>query len=301
MNELMKHKCFVTYDDKVDVIAVDENKVVTMKTMEKQQQQRNSNRSVSKIDDTTKNSLTALSADAIDELLIETVEQKKALWDHSQGCKNRSKLKTDALWAEVSNIIGDIKSPVECKKRWGYLRDNYTKAKKLMKGYVRSGASAEDGRPVKSSFRFYNRMQFLDTVIQSGPTVSSLPMELVENSDSSNVEGSIDTFIRLRSREESNDSDVQPSSSTDNSANNSASKSRVSKRSRTDNEGITQIENEFMSYLKEFQPVHDPVHSFCDMLGDILRRLPYNIVYLEMELLTQAIEVEKNTERDKQH
>lgn len=38
-----------------------------------------------------------------------------------------------------------------------------------MKSYVRSGASAEEGRPVKSGFRFYNRMQFLEAVIQSGP------------------------------------------------------------------------------------------------------------------------------------
>jgi len=51
------------------------------------------------------------------------------------------------------------------------LRDNYTKAKKLTKSYVRSGgsASAEDGWPVKSGFHFYNRMQFLETIIQSGP------------------------------------------------------------------------------------------------------------------------------------
>lgn len=95
-------------------------------------------------------------------------------------------------------MIGGIKNPTECKKRWGYLRDNYIKARKLMKSYVRSEASAEEGRPVKSGFRFYNRMQFLEAVIQSGPTVSSLPMELLENSDASNVsmDGNIRTFRR---------------------------------------------------------------------------------------------------------
>lgn len=50
-----------------------------------------------------------------------------------------------------------------------------------------------------------------------------------------------------------------------------------------------------MSYLKESKPIHDPVHSFCDVLGDILRRLPYNKRRdLQMELLTRAIEVEKD-------
>ena|SRR5436190_16904088 len=65
--------------------------------------------------------------------------------------------------------IAGVKSPAECKKRWGYLRDNYIKAKKSMKSYVRSGANAEEGRPVKSGFRFYDRMQFLETIMQSGP------------------------------------------------------------------------------------------------------------------------------------
>jgi len=75
--------------------------------VEKQQQQSNSSSSASKIvDGTTKNNLVALSADAIDELLIEAVEQKRPLWDHSLGCKNRSKLKINALWTEVSNMIG---------------------------------------------------------------------------------------------------------------------------------------------------------------------------------------------------
>ncbi|XP_067212780.1 uncharacterized protein [Linepithema humile] len=300
MDELIKHKCFATFDEEVDVIVVDKDKVVTMntpETVEKQQQRQNSSSSASKIDSTAKNGLTALiSADAIDELLIETVEQKRPLWDHSQGYKNRTKLKTDALWTEVSNIMGGVKSPVECKKRWGYLRDNYTKARKLMKSYVRSGSSAEDGRPVKSSFRFYDRMQFLESVIQSGPTVSSLPMTLRENSDPSNVsvDGNIETFTRPQSEEKSNDSNSRPGSSADSSV---SCNSRVSKRLRS--EEITQIEAELMSYLKESQPIHDPVHSFCDMLGDILRRLPYNKRRdLQMEFLTRAIEVEKSSDLD---
>jgi len=54
-----------------------------------------------------------------------------------------------------------------------------------------------------------------------------------------------------------------------------------------------------MAYLKESQPIHDPVNSFCDMLGDILRRLPYDKRRdLQMELLTRAIEVEKRAELD---
>ncbi|KYN08216.1 hypothetical protein ALC62_00803 [Cyphomyrmex costatus] len=117
MNDLVKHKCFATYDDEVDVIVVDDNNVVTMNTVEttekqqtelqkssKRQQQSSSCSSASKIVDTTNNG----SADAIDELLIEAVEQKRPLWDHSQGYKNRSKIKTDALWTEVSNIMGGM-------------------------------------------------------------------------------------------------------------------------------------------------------------------------------------------------
>ncbi|XP_018360743.1 PREDICTED: uncharacterized protein LOC108759685 [Trachymyrmex cornetzi] len=143
-----------------------------------------------------------------------------------------------------------------------------------MKSYVRSESSAEDGRPVKSSFRFYNRMQFLETVIQNRPTVSSLPIDLLDNSNSSNVSvHDIETITRLQSPK-SNDSNVRP-----------------------DNEGIEQIETDFMSYLKESQPIQDPVHNFCDMLGDILRRLQYNKRRdLQMEFLTRAIEVEKSTE-----
>lgn len=76
----------------------------TRETTDEQQEQHSS--SASKL--STKSGLAALSADTVDELLIETVEQKRPLWDHSQGYKNRSKLKIDALWTEVSNMIGGM-------------------------------------------------------------------------------------------------------------------------------------------------------------------------------------------------
>jgi len=61
-------------------------------------------------------------------------------------------------------------------------------------------------------------------------------MELLENSDqSSNVsmDGNIETFRRSQSPDKSNDSNVQPGSSVDDSASSVSYNSRVSKRSRT--------------------------------------------------------------------
>lgn len=48
------------------------------------------------------------SKDILDEVLIGAVKARKALYDYSLPAFERTNLRKNALWAEVSNILGGI-------------------------------------------------------------------------------------------------------------------------------------------------------------------------------------------------
>ncbi|XP_036149768.1 uncharacterized protein LOC118647918 [Monomorium pharaonis] len=84
---ILDHHCFVSYDENTDVINVDDNAVVTMRKRHE-------------IED-----VQSTSAVTQDELLIELVRTRRALWDHSILLNQRTKLKKDNLWQEIVNLL----------------------------------------------------------------------------------------------------------------------------------------------------------------------------------------------------
>lgn len=73
-----------------------------------------------------------------------------------------------------------VLSPEQTKTRWKYLRDNYTKARKKIKNYIPSGSAAKAATVKKSNFRFYDLMMFLNDVLETRQTVSSLTDDVTE-------------------------------------------------------------------------------------------------------------------------
>lgn len=54
------------------------------------------------------------------------------------------------------------------KDHWKYLRDAYMKARKKIKSYIPSGSSAASAKRARqTSFRFYERMTFLETTLRT--------------------------------------------------------------------------------------------------------------------------------------
>jgi len=80
---------------------------------------------------------------------------------------------------EVSNCLGGAYSPVDAEKRWQYLRDCYTKArrnfKKIQSTEKRSGAAGTSiNERNKPSFRYYDAMSFLNDTLEYKDTCTSL-------------------------------------------------------------------------------------------------------------------------------
>ncbi|EFN69401.1 hypothetical protein EAG_00504, partial [Camponotus floridanus] len=101
--------------------------------------------------------------------LIEFVRIRRGLWDHSLPTSERTRLKKDSLWQEIVNAFDGSLSMEAIKQRWKHLRDSYMKARKKMRGYVRSGSGVESGHPLRSSFAHYEEMRFLDDTIKTAP------------------------------------------------------------------------------------------------------------------------------------
>ncbi|XP_018367707.1 PREDICTED: uncharacterized protein LOC108764135, partial [Trachymyrmex cornetzi] len=78
------HNCFKGYVEDVDYIKIDENYVVTI---------------------VEKNPTIVERKGNLDELLIEAVRNKCALYDFRIPASERSMLRKNALWMEVSNIL----------------------------------------------------------------------------------------------------------------------------------------------------------------------------------------------------
>ncbi|XP_067216157.1 uncharacterized protein [Linepithema humile] len=142
-----EHECFKHYVEDKDRIYIDENNVVTIRN--------------------TKTAEDPVCTDTLDELLIGAVKARKGLYDHRILPNERTNLRKNALWTEVSNTLGGAFNPEEAKARWKYLRDNYIKARKKVKGYIPSGSAAKTSASKKPKFRFYDIMTFLNDLLET--------------------------------------------------------------------------------------------------------------------------------------
>ncbi|XP_018360030.1 PREDICTED: uncharacterized protein LOC108759203 [Trachymyrmex cornetzi] len=200
------------------------------------------------------------SSSNLDEILIDLVHARRALWDYTIPVKNRTKLKKDALWQEIENILGSL-TVAMAKQKWKQLRDSYIKARKKMQGYVRSGSGAEAAHPPKSSFSHYERMRFLDDTVSTVPTINSLQHLLPSSSTSSDYFKDFDANVSVSASCSTLDSVEYDTKSSDN---------------RKIFDQHAQLQETFYEVLsKSSQRERDTVDSFLEVLGDLLRHLPY--------------------------
>jgi len=101
-----------------------------------------------------------------DEKLIEFVRNCPHLWDHSlQEYRDRSVC--NRSWISIAEQLGGFTSK-EARDRWRQLRDSFVRAKRNT--IKKSGAGGE----IKSKWKFSEKMNFLDKVLISRTSVSSL-------------------------------------------------------------------------------------------------------------------------------
>ncbi|KMQ93706.1 histone H3 [Lasius niger] len=212
------------------------------------------------------------------------------LYDHRIPLQERTKLKKKDLWQEVSNCIREAYSPVDAEKRWQYLRDCYTKArrnfKKIQSTEKRSGAAGTSIN--KPSFRYYDAMSFLNDTLEYKETCTSLRLSnkrdtarvtnLPSPSCSSTNDGN-DDYTDLENRPPSSVSEL------------SATTSSSQKRRRSNN--TDEIDRALLEALNtNVQP--SPIDGFMLRLAEGMRRLPYRErSNLELEFLMKLRETEE--------
>ncbi|XP_032684715.1 uncharacterized protein LOC116850494 [Odontomachus brunneus] len=222
-------------------------------------------------------------ADIMDEMLIDAVERRQGLWNQKLPIQKRNPSVREELWDEVFNNLG-FKDVTWLKSRWTYLRDCYSKARKKVKGYVRSGSDATARHPQKSTFRFYARMQFLDEAAQETPTTSSLPRNMCRE------ENSVFNINDLESQECNSFSSRNSSTPDIPERSESLADDRPTKRkqkARNYDPDVQSLHNNILQQLlSENMPQKDAVDSFLEQVEDILRRLSYlRRRHLQVELL----------------
>ncbi|XP_012216604.2 uncharacterized protein [Linepithema humile] len=180
---IFRHKCFKKFSEEMHALHVDENHVARMIARNYYKENDPQNTSVIPVEDNSK----SISDDS-DEILIELVFQRPAIWNYKLPLRDRTKLKIEALWVEISNVMGGGKAtPTWAKTRWRDLRDSYVKARKKARAYIPSGSDAESATKLRStSFRFFKQMQFLEVAYTTETTISSLdpiPLQISQNSN----------------------------------------------------------------------------------------------------------------------
>ncbi|XP_029662779.1 uncharacterized protein LOC115235256 [Formica exsecta] len=98
-----KHKCFEKYREELHLLHIDENHVATM--IPRYGHNKNSEINTSAVI-RVENNVETKSDDGTDETLIELVFERPALWNYKLPLQDRTNLKKDALWLEVSNRMG---------------------------------------------------------------------------------------------------------------------------------------------------------------------------------------------------
>ncbi|XP_032689421.1 uncharacterized protein LOC116853455 isoform X2 [Odontomachus brunneus] len=151
--QILCHNCFQKYDEERHAISINEDFVAIIVEA--------SNEIVS--EDTSNEQY---STDHRDEMLINIVQTKPALWNFQIPLRERTKAKKKALWKEVENMLGGLLTMDDAMKRWKYLRDCYVRYKRQINTYVPSGSAAQPSKKQKV-FRFYEVMQFIDDPLES--------------------------------------------------------------------------------------------------------------------------------------
>ncbi|XP_048515467.1 uncharacterized protein LOC105691584 [Athalia rosae] len=155
---ILQHKCLEHYDEHVHCLKVDENFVVTLIPRPGATQ----SLATEEVDDENLVS---------DEVLIEAIPKRPALYNAQLPVKQRTKLKINALWLEISNTLGGMTAE-DAKKRWQYMRECYMKEKKKQHTYTPSGSAA--GNSKRTSFRHYDLMKFLGDSLPNTQTISNI-------------------------------------------------------------------------------------------------------------------------------
>lgn len=98
--------------------------------------------------------------EALDERIIKLVQDRPPLYNSKLPISQRSQAKKGSLWLEIHNLLGGRMSVEDLQKRWRYLRDRYTKAKRKMLEYKPSGSGATTR--TDPGFNYYDLLKFLD-------------------------------------------------------------------------------------------------------------------------------------------
>ncbi|KAL4083026.1 hypothetical protein QTP88_028356 [Uroleucon formosanum] len=125
------------------------------------------------------------------DLLISEVEKRPAIWDMTSSEYSNRTLKRKA-WEKLVLVFSHVEDTedkkkiwvrLELQKKWKSLRDGYVKELKKIKN-LKSGSAA----PVKSSYLFFRRLQFLQPTVHKNTTESNFETDLNydENTETEN-------------------------------------------------------------------------------------------------------------------
>ncbi|XP_032685711.1 uncharacterized protein LOC116850941 [Odontomachus brunneus] len=291
--QILCHNCFQKYDEERHAISINEDFVAIIVEA--------SNEIVS--EDTSNEQY---STDHRDEMLINIVQTKPALWNFQIPLRERTKAKKKALWKEVENMLGGLLTMDDAMKRWKYLRDCYVRYKRQINTYVPSGSAAQPSKKQKV-FRFYEVMQFIDDPLESARTVSNLSdCDEAANSVQEQDELSLSSTSTTNSTCESRS---LPSTSTEKSIYESKQLSRAARRSHSSTPNITSnaSSESFMSELRDNlknvlnTPVlqKDAVDYFVACLSDGMRKLSdKKYRSLQIAILQLLAEAEKEEAKE---
>ncbi|XP_025161390.1 uncharacterized protein LOC112588061 [Harpegnathos saltator] len=227
----------------------------------------------------------------LDEDLISAVKSRPALYDFRLPLKERGRKQKADLWREISVYLKGSYTPTDAEKRWNYLKDCYRKARNLLKKQQniaqRSGAAGTSkSETIKSSFRYYNIMMFLNDTLEYRQTVTSLRKAIYDSKAS--------TSSALNDTDESDEvlfinNELDCSSRSDFSFNTQS----VNSKKRKNKQNVDESEKVLIEALKENVECN-PIDGFLLRLGEGLRRLSYNKrSRLEIDFLQKLYEMEE--------
>ncbi|XP_018317781.1 uncharacterized protein [Mycetomoellerius zeteki] len=274
MDNIFQHSCFSTYDEAHNVLSINETGKVVMTNKNVQENLMETSACGSSQDQTMDENVPE--AQVLDEELISLIQQRPALYDYRIPTQERTKLKKKDLWQEVSNCVGGAYSSAYAEKRWQYLRDCYTKArrnfKKIQSIEKKSGAAGTStNERNKPSFRFYDAMSFLNDTLEYKETCTSVRIpnrkatDQVTNNFPISSPSSSDLFCNDNNLDLENRPPLTPSPVSEFSAASSSS------RKRRHSNNINDLDRAFLNM--NIQP--SPIDGFMLRLAEGMRRLPY--------------------------
>ncbi|XP_012253947.1 uncharacterized protein LOC125500922 [Athalia rosae] len=299
-NNIIMHKCLEHYNEYIHYLKVDDNFVVTLIPRPDATQNAVSTQDPATTEIVSYRQTATEGVDNdpnFDERLIDAVSERPALYNIRLPVKDRTKLKMQSLWLEVSNVLGGT-TPEDAKKRWQYLRDCYIKDKNKQLKYVPSGSAADPSK--KTSFRFYERMRFISDQLPNTESVSNLA-EPQSPQDSGRFSLSPQGNVELRTVLPGPSSTSSTTSYTSIRPERHTTMSPTppprtptpgSKKRKTDDSNAS-VRSALLTALQQPVPQPDAVDGILMRLGEGLRRLPYRErAALEIKFLTLLMEAE---------